>query len=176
MGFKKLKQFNLALLAKQGWKLQIENNSLLYRVPKGKYFPRCDFVQATLSNNPSYTWRSILAAQSLVHESMRRRIGNGNDIRIWGDKWLPMASTHKAISPRRFLHSNTRVGELINFESASWNSVVIDALFYPHKTDVIKSLPLSSQVPQDELIWVVSPNGSFSVCRAYTLIVKCSSC
>ena len=87
-----------------------------------------------------------------------------------------MASTRKVISPWCFLHSNTRVGKLINSESASWNSVVIDALFYPHEADVIKSLPLSSRVPQDELIWAVSPNGSFSVCRAYTLVVKCSSC
>lgn len=64
---------------------------------------------------------------------------------------------------------------MINSESTSWNSVVTDALFYPHEADVIKSLPLSSRVPQDELIWAMSPNGSFSVCRAYTLVVKCSS-
>ena len=31
MGFKELKYFNLALLAKQGWRLQIGHNSLLYR-------------------------------------------------------------------------------------------------------------------------------------------------
>ena len=52
--------------------------------------------------------------------------------------------------------------------------MVIDALFYPHEADVIKSLPLSSRLPQYELIWVVSPNGSFSVRSAYMLVVKCS--
>ena len=31
MGFKRLQQFNLALLAKQGWRLQTCQNSLLYR-------------------------------------------------------------------------------------------------------------------------------------------------
>ena len=98
----------------------------------------------------------------------------GNDIRVWGDKWFPMAPTHKVISLWRFLHLDTRVGELINFESVSWNLVVIDALFYPYETDVIKSLPLSSWLPQDKPIWVVSPNGSFSVRSTYTLAVKCS--
>ena len=34
MGFKKLKQFNLALLAKQGWRLQTDHTSLVYRVLK----------------------------------------------------------------------------------------------------------------------------------------------
>ena len=32
MGFRQLKQFNLALLAKQGWKLQVMHDSLVYRL------------------------------------------------------------------------------------------------------------------------------------------------
>ena len=62
MGFKKLKQFNLALLAKQGWRLQMDHSSLVYRVLKVKYFPRYEFIEASMGNNPSYTWRSIMAA------------------------------------------------------------------------------------------------------------------
>ena len=38
MGFKDLKSFNLALLAKQGWRLQTHHNSLFCRVFKAKYF------------------------------------------------------------------------------------------------------------------------------------------
>ena len=55
MGFKNLKHFNLVLLAKQGWRLQVRHDSLVYRFLKAKYFPRCDFIQASLGNNPSYT-------------------------------------------------------------------------------------------------------------------------
>ena len=65
MGFKNLKLFNLALLAKQGWRLQVGHDSLVYRVLKAKYFPRCEFVQASIGNNPSYTWWTIMAAQQL---------------------------------------------------------------------------------------------------------------
>ena len=66
MGFKKLQQFNLALLAKQGWRLQTNQNSLVYQVLKAKYFPRCDFIEASLGNNPSFSWRSIMSTQKLV--------------------------------------------------------------------------------------------------------------
>ena len=71
MGFKQLKQFNLALLEKQGWQLETSQNSLFYRVLKAKYFPRREFVQASLGNNPSFTWRSIMTTQNLVKEGLR---------------------------------------------------------------------------------------------------------
>ena len=82
MGFKKLKEFNLSLLAKQGWRLQQGHDSLVYKVLKAKYFPTSDFSQAVLGNNPSFTWRSIMFAQPLVKYGSRWRLGNGEKIRI----------------------------------------------------------------------------------------------
>lgn len=41
MGFRDLKSFNKALLAKQGWRLQTNTQSLFSRVFKAKYFPDC---------------------------------------------------------------------------------------------------------------------------------------
>lgn len=43
-------------------------NSLVYRVLKAKYFPKIDFLNASLGNNPSFTWRSVMAAQHLVRK------------------------------------------------------------------------------------------------------------
>ena len=68
MGFKLLKEFNLALLARQGWKLQTETNSLAYKVLKAKCFPDCEFVEATVGRRPSYLWWSIMAAQHIVRK------------------------------------------------------------------------------------------------------------
>lgn len=71
MGFKDLKCFNLALLAKQGWKLQTNTSSLFYKAYKAKYFPGCEFVEANLGRQPSYAWRGIMAAQPLIKRGMR---------------------------------------------------------------------------------------------------------
>lgn len=51
------------LIAKQGWRLHMGQNSLVYQVLKAKYFPNYEFGQVSLGNNPSYTWRIIMAAQ-----------------------------------------------------------------------------------------------------------------
>ena len=112
-------------------------------------------------------WRSILSAQSIVRQGVRWRVGNGKNIRIWGEKWLPRMSSFEVISPRIFLHQDTRVSELINTERKSWNEEVIRQLFLPVDADTILGIPLSNQLPEDRLIWAESNNGCFTVRSAY---------
>ena len=119
MGFKLLKEFNLALLARQGWKLQTETNSLAYKVLKAKYFPDCEFVEATVERRPSYLWRSIMAAQHIVRSGARWQVGNGQKIRVWSNKWLPIPSTFKVISPPKLLGCEALASDLINSENCN---------------------------------------------------------
>lgn len=53
--FKDLRLFNLALLAKQGWRILHNTNRLLHKVYKTYYFPPGNFFKARLDHNPSYT-------------------------------------------------------------------------------------------------------------------------
>lgn len=46
MGFRDFQLFNQALLAKHGWKLLTNPDSLCARVLKGKYYQECDFMSA----------------------------------------------------------------------------------------------------------------------------------
>ncbi|KAF5458601.1 hypothetical protein F2P56_022622 [Juglans regia] len=89
LGFKDLKIFNLALLAKQGWRLLQDDSSLLHRLQKVKYFPHSSFMIASLGKCPSYTWRGIWEARKLLEAGCRWRIGNGKSVDIWKDTWIP---------------------------------------------------------------------------------------
>ncbi|KAL0011885.1 hypothetical protein SO802_006993 [Lithocarpus litseifolius] len=82
MGFRDLKLFNMALLAKQGWRLQTNSSSLFYRVYKAKYFPKCNFLKATLGSQPSFAWRSILSGQAVVKRGVRWQVGDGEQIQV----------------------------------------------------------------------------------------------
>ena len=54
MGFRDLKSFNLAMLAKQGWRLLHDNTYLVYKCMKARYFPRTHFLKPKVSHNCSY--------------------------------------------------------------------------------------------------------------------------
>ena len=99
MGFKNPQAFNLAMLAKQGWRLISNPNSLVAQIYKARYYLPGDVFQAKLGSSPSYTWRSIFNGLEVVKGGTRWRVGNGERILIWEDKWLPTPTTYKVISP-----------------------------------------------------------------------------
>ena len=100
LGFRDLKSFNLALLAKQGWRLQTNSSSLFSQVYKAKYFPKGEFADAEIGKNASFSWRNIMAAQHLVKRGLRWQVGDGCSIRVWQDQWLTTRSTYKMATPK----------------------------------------------------------------------------
>ena len=48
LGFRNLQAFNLAMLAKQAWRILTNPTSLIARVFKTRYFPYADILSATL--------------------------------------------------------------------------------------------------------------------------------
>lgn len=71
LGFCDLCRFNIALLAKQGWRLLVRPDSLVARIFKARYFPHTDFWNAQLGNYASYVWKSIYAVKKLLEEGVR---------------------------------------------------------------------------------------------------------
>uniref|UniRef100_A0A803LRS4 Reverse transcriptase n=1 Tax=Chenopodium quinoa TaxID=63459 RepID=A0A803LRS4_CHEQI len=88
MGFRDLRVFNHALLAKQGWRLINDDKSLLHCILKVRYFKHSDFIEARRGFDPSYSWRSIWGAKNLLLDGLRWRVGDGSLIKVWEDAWL----------------------------------------------------------------------------------------
>ena len=86
MGFRDLKAFNLAMLAKQGWQMIQGNDSLLHKCFKAQYFPRSSFLDAKESPGCSHVWGSLVAALPSLKAAYCCRVGNGGSIRVLGDR------------------------------------------------------------------------------------------
>jgi hypothetical protein len=77
-----MKIFNLAMLAKQCWRLLLDPSSLCYQVLKGRYFPKGDFWNSKNTRSASYTWRSIMQGKKLLQKGLVWRVGDGKNISI----------------------------------------------------------------------------------------------
>ena len=101
MGYRDLATFNLAMLAKQGWRLLLYPNSLLARILRARYFPSENFLHAQHGANPSFTWKSLLEGRKVLDLGILWRIGNGFSIIIWSDPWIPSLEGFKIQSAHK---------------------------------------------------------------------------
>lgn len=60
LGYRDLHLFNLAMLARQGWHLLMNPDSLCAQVLKARYFPEGDLLNVKEKPRISYSWRSIV--------------------------------------------------------------------------------------------------------------------
>lgn len=81
-GFRQLDKFNVALLAKQGWRLLCNPTSLVARVLKSKYYANKDFMECELGNQHSMIWCSIWSARGPLQKGCSWRVGTGSSIPI----------------------------------------------------------------------------------------------
>ncbi|KAL0411141.1 UNVERIFIED_CONTAM: putative mitochondrial protein [Sesamum latifolium] len=121
LGFRDLKAFNAAMLAKQFWRILTEPERLLSRVLKERYFPNSTILEAKLGNNPSFTWRSIIATKDIIKRGARWRVGTGQNINIWTDPWIPRSFCFKVITPFTPNLEITTVDSLIDPDTKQWN-------------------------------------------------------
>ena len=172
MGFKDLKAFNLALLAKQGWRLNQNSASLTHRVFKAKYFAGCSFMEAQVGKKPFYVWQSLMATRETIEMGSRWCIGNGRTVEIWRDRWIPTSDNFKVISPKGSDGELVKVAQLIDGDTGMWKVDLIKKHFMPHEADIILGVPLSPKMPEDSLVWAWSKNGNFTVRSAYGVALK----
>jgi hypothetical protein len=100
MGFRDMRLFNKALLARQAWRLIQFLESLCARLLKAKYYPNGKLVDSVFSGDASPTWKAIEHGMDLLKEGIIWRVGSGSKIQIWSDRWLNRAPSRKPMLKR----------------------------------------------------------------------------
>jgi hypothetical protein len=80
MGFKDMRMYNQALLARQLWRLIQKPESLCAQILRAKYYPNGNIIDTVFTGNASSTWRAIEYGLELVKKGVIWRIGNGSNV------------------------------------------------------------------------------------------------
>ncbi|KAL5567823.1 hypothetical protein UlMin_024398 [Ulmus minor] len=165
MGFRDMRLFNKAILAKQAWRILTCPSSLAARVLQGFYFTNSTFLQVRKNSSASFVWRSILWGRELLMQGSRRKIGSGNDTYIYHDRWPPRDGSFRISSPR-VLGELSKVS-LLKTATGQWNSSLIADSFHPDEAAAILSLPTLNRPTADSLTWHYNKRGHYTVRSGY---------
>lgn len=169
LGFRSLRDFNLAILGKQCWHLITNQDSLVAHVYKAKYYADKSFLKASLGNSPSFIWRSVLEARKLICATSSWSIGNGNDITILNQPWLndnlnPYIST---VSPSLV---DQKVSALFRIGTKEWDLDILKDIFEERDQNCIVNTIVEPCLNTDVMCWNLENSGQYSVRSAYRFL------
>jgi ribonuclease HI len=170
LGFRDLEIFNLALLAKQGWRLLQYPDTLVATIFREKYYPNGSFLESSLGWKPSYVWRSIRNSIPVLKEGLVWRVGDGASIRIWEDRWIPTPGSHLVQSPVRALPSDAKVCALLDPDTNWWNTSMVQSIFNEEEAHVICGMAVCPRRRKDHLVWAGTKHGDYTVRSAYHMV------
>ena len=158
MKFWDIHVFNLAMLAKQAWRLIRETHSLFYRVYKARYFYCCSFMEAELGSNLSMVWRSLLQACNVIREGSVWEVGDGRSIGISSHKWLPHPPCFRDEADQ-----DLRECDLINKATHQWDQSILAATFTWATVEDILRIRVDTLNTRDKLTWKANKPREFTV-------------
>ncbi|GLT45022.1 hypothetical protein SLA2020_188880 [Shorea laevis] len=108
------------MLAKQAWRLLQNPQSLWGQVLKSLYFKETSFFSARKGSHPSWAWTSILKGREILQLGTRWNVGDGKDILIYEDAWIPTLPQFKVLSAPQAESIYSHVCDLLD-ERGNWD-------------------------------------------------------
>ncbi|XP_031120296.1 uncharacterized protein LOC116023435 [Ipomoea triloba] len=160
LGFRRIREMNLALLGKHVWHLLSRPESLVARVYKSRYYPNSSLFEANIGNNPSFIWRGIMEAKNVIQFGFRRCVGDGRNTVIGIDHWLTGAEDPHVSTELHESIRSAHVNSLLNEECSGWDIECVNDIFNERDADIILNIPLSMRKPHDVWVWNGEPKAA----------------
>ncbi|CAN1171739.1 Uncharacterized mitochondrial protein AtMg00310 [Linum perenne] len=167
LGFKDFGLFNKALLARQGWRILNQPESIWVRLLKSLYFPKGDFLTASKGRRPSWIWPSLIDGRSALDLGCIRVIGNGKNTDFFSDPWIPSFPGFR-LTPEPGIQLLAE--GVMDRDSRSWDATTVRSFCSPTETEAILRVPIGPSNFDDFWPWSADPTGRFSVRSAYHVL------
>ena len=178
------------MLGKWIWALASDLQQPWARIINSKYGGWSDFQSARVQGGHSYWWRDLRklyhqSDQSIFQQCMSWKVGCGDKVSFWKDKWLGEGPTLQQKYNQLFL-INRQQPDLIsmmgNFSQDNWRwDLKWRRNLFDHESDLavnfmeeISSIHIQRHV-KDIMTWKADPSGVYSTKSAYKLMITPST-
>ena len=168
LGFRDIERCNDSLLAKLGWRILNNPDSLLARILTSKYCKDSSFMECQIAPRPSHGWRGLMAGRELLRQGLGWLVVNGEKVSIWNEPWLSISKPITPIGPAPREVKDFRVSHLIDHELKQWDWARIQQIL-PGYERLIRQLPVPSSRGADKLVWLPVKSGLYTAKSGYGL-------
>ncbi|GAV67428.1 hypothetical protein CFOL_v3_10934 [Cephalotus follicularis] len=107
-----------------------------------------------------------------MQQRLKCWIGNGVNVEIWKDNWLPGVMVPPVPSSSNTLDQTARVSQLIEWDGGGWNQALIRQSFDEQTANIILSVPFSHRLCADKLVWSNHSTRNYTAKTGYHLAVE----
>ena len=124
LGIKRLSEWNTAAITKLMWQLLQPRTTSVWAIwVKANLLKGRSFWDVPVPQDCSWTWRKVLSLRNQFRPYFRSVLGNGREVFLWFDYWLPMGPLQSTFGNDQIeesgLHRNTKVSAIIR--NGQWN-------------------------------------------------------
>ncbi|XP_057418459.1 uncharacterized protein LOC130712657 [Lotus japonicus] len=171
LGLRRMYDFNKSLVMKLGWGLVSNPDALWARVLRDKYSCGSDAIPTVQrKSSESHVWRAIRSTWPDLEGNLRWRIGDGNTVRFWYDKWVFSGTVliNHALVDIPAAEAVRTVADYYDHMQGRWKISDLSFLL-PGVVlaEVIAMPPPSLSIGSDQVCWGLTSDGLFSSRSAY---------
>lgn len=160
MGFRDIRSFNRALLAKQLWRMVTNPSSLVARVFTARYCKQGDLLTAEVRSNASFVWRSLVWSRRVIEKGMFWKVGDGRNISVFDDKWVAGIEGSIRNFGDEVSGEGLKVVDLLGHDGG-WDVEKVEEMFSPIVQLGISNTPIGENGCRDERRWRFDEKGHF---------------
>jgi hypothetical protein len=168
LGFRLMKDINVLLIAKLGWKILSNHDALWISLFKEKYIKYGTLLSCPLSSR-SFIYNGIKSVVPLLKSGSCYIPHGSSSLYIWFSPWVPTLPNFQPVPrvSRLIKEHPLAISDLINPVTLTWNVSLLNFLFdSPTVTDVLK---IKIRALSDALLWIVSASRVFTTKMAHHL-------
>ncbi|XP_019152396.1 PREDICTED: uncharacterized protein LOC109149189 [Ipomoea nil] len=171
LGIKSMRNMNLALLAKLGWRILKDGTNTWSQILSCKYMKaERSMDRMKRKRNDSNIWKGICAAVPILERGMMKVVMNGKNTSFWEDRWIGDESLQSfLIGPMQRDAGNIKVAEIWDGRGR-WDWDAIDIGLHPDKrAELAARVIINDEQRVDSMGWSPNEDKSFSTRSAYKL-------